>query len=121
MYRIFDKETKKDVSEDYFKDHTGEVYKLDYSGLCGVTVSATNQDNYIVQQCTGRKDKNGVLIYEGDKVYYNGAIYEVIWDKYMFNLKDFYASYQDTPSDAFSELGYIEIIGNIMEDNNDTT
>ena len=70
-----------------------------------------NSKRYEVEQCTGLKDKNGKLIYEGDIVNDGEQYAKVIFDKSCFCYDDGSGWYEDL---AFSHTR-CEVIGNIHE------
>lgn len=98
-----------------------KIYPLNIKALIAAEIFRTlipnfeNDKDLILMQCTGLKDSEGSLIYEGDIVKYEGKPYQVIWDKYGFNLKGFYQGFMDYPTEAFSEGLSFRVIGNIYE------
>ena len=72
-----------------------------------------DDDNWIVEQCTGLKDKSGKLIYEGDVVYdkFDDCYKVVYWDdEGCWSLK-----WEDICGEPIKYGSDFELYGNIHE------
>ena len=112
-FRAWNKETK---TMHYGAEQT-------YDCLTGIPVvylssfgDVLDDEDYIVEQCTGLRDKNANLIFDGDVVRISGMqeSFEVV---YAENLCGFGLKHSDglITSVMSSVLGGVEVVGNIHE------
>lgn len=111
-FRVFDNINKRYEKDLTMIDKDGDICYQDGGKYC----NGEHPEDFTIEQCTGLKDKNGKLIYEGDVVDINGEKANVIWRDTAFYYH--FAPYR-------LEVGYINyclmgvikgtVIGNIHE------
>lgn len=113
-FRAWDKHEKDmiDVSG-WAIDSNGLKINGYYNDL-GYNFEDLEESRFVLMQCTGLRDKNGKLIYEGDILdvdIYGGTNLVVVWDEFKYVLWSTPTSGNPWGNFAYSK----EIIGNIYE------
>ena len=104
-FRVWDEKAKKFYDSDFYVlcDGSGAIY-----------TPADDEEILILEQCTGLKDKNGKLIYEGDWLKTKDGYYcFVVWFDGFWWVKSLPSEAMDLEYAEFYKE--CEVIGNIHE------
>ena len=87
----------------------------------GTTSKTTSHENCVIQQFTGIKDKNGKEIYEGDTIFADETIFEVVFEYGCFMVRniDLGVETDEASQQYFTplyEYPDCEVIGNIFKE-----
>ena len=111
-FRVWEEREKEYDTWPYILDENGNLFRNAYGALI-----ECDKKDYIIEQYTGLKDKNGEMVYEGDIVldcYGGDEAFIVEWDKdtASFILTDT-EHILNVGFDNFYPDKYLEVIGNI--------
>lgn len=126
-FRVWDKEKKIFVGHRYcYLDGDGDFILSTYKSSLWIECAQIyaipleeniNRENYIVQQCTGLKDCDGKLIFEGDLLKFYDNVLEVKWSDYGVGLCFYHPGKNANPLFISpNDSKNLKIIGNIFED-----
>lgn len=112
--RLYSKPAKKYI--DYITVgflNTGELRSYSTENGFGPVL----EDNYIVEQYTGLKDKSGKEIYEGDIIRYDAIDYKVLWADYYagFETKRLNSPWNNAGLTLHFLASVGRVIGNVHE------
>lgn len=111
-FRIFDKKLNKISNWGDNPYHNMEIVNM----ICSDNPEYNSDNNFSIMQCTGLKDKNGKLIFEGDIVDILPEVETTGIIKWSDDLARFVIVYENIQCDFDNYYGYeLEVIGNIYE------
>ena len=111
IFRVWDVEQKRYDTRDFLLDDEGNIF-TEESFAYQDYLERLEKESYIVEFCTGMKDKNGIKIYEGDII-----AQRIKNDEYL-NIKEVRFGCFEDPVDYFNYDGVgFYAVGNDGEEN----
>lgn len=109
-FRVWDNINKRYEKDLTLIDKDGDLCYQDGEKYC----NGEYPEDFTIEQCTGLRDKNGKLIYEGDVLLKDGYKYHCVWWR-DFGRWAFFSETKNDVDDALVFSENFEIIGNVHD------